>query len=112
MAEKDKKDVNTVMKSGENASEEKPKSTNPKKNLFHDPLPKWLVLPLDAKLPLVPGSQNVQLHTTKLGEKVIFTDHNSSWGKVMFSHACVSHSIQRGGAILSRGAIFSRGCHP
>ena len=99
MAEKDKKDVNTVMKSGENASEEKPKSTNPK-NLFHDPLPKWLVLPLDAKLPLVPGSQNVQLHTTKLGEKVIFTGHNSSWGKVMFSHAYDSHSVQRGG------------CHP
>ena len=100
MAEKDKKDVNTVMKSGENASEEKPKSTNPKKNLFHDPLPKWLVLPLDAKLPLVPGSQNVQLHTTKLGEKVIFTGHNSSWGKVTFSHAYDSHSVQRGG------------CHP
>ena len=78
MAETDKKDVNTVMKSGENASEEKSKSTNPKKNLFHYPLPKWLVLPLDAKLPLVPGSQNFQLHTTKLGEKVICTGRHSS----------------------------------
>ena len=67
-----KDDVSAVVKpsSGENDTEEKPRFKDPKRNLFHDPLPKWLVLPLDAKLPLVPGPQNLQLHTTKLGEKV------------------------------------------
>ena len=40
------------------------------KSLFDDPLPQWLVWPLDSKLPMVPGPENVQLYTTKLGKKV------------------------------------------
>ena len=40
------------------------------RSLFDDPLPKWLVWPLDAKLPMISGPQKFQLYTTYLGEKV------------------------------------------
>ena len=36
-----------------------------------DPLPTWLSLPLEAKLPMVPAPKGaVVLYTTNLGEKV------------------------------------------
>ena len=52
---------------------------NSQKSLFDDPLPTWLVWPLDSKLPMVPGPQNVQLYTTKLGEKVWSVSYAIFW---------------------------------
>ena len=42
----------------------------------------------------------------------IIPARNSSCGKVMFSQACVSHSVHREVPSLAGGAILSRGCHP
>ena len=36
-----------------------------------NPLPTWATLPLDAKLPMIPGPKKaVTLYTTNMGEKV------------------------------------------